>query len=323
MKVLILGLGSIGMRHARNLASMADDNAIQTLVGMVPGEERRTRFEAELQGDTFASLEEALASDSFDLAVIASPNVFHVSQAQVLAQAGCHLFIEKPLGISLDGVQDLIQVIEEKNIFAHVGSNWKFHPSFLRMKALLNEGVCGRVTGVQVIAGQWLPDWHPWEDYRQGYSARSDLGGGIVMDMHELDYMSWLLGDISDISGYTNRSGALDIDTEDVASMCLRFESGVLGTLHVDYIQRSYRRYYHISGDEGTLEWDIRTGKLRVYSAKGESEVYENVSEDINLMYIAQMQHIFDGVKGKVLPVTPVHHSATVLKLQMRLKQNG
>lgn len=323
MRVLVLGLGSIGMRHARNLKVLAEINSVELLVGIDPDLGRREQFSEEVGGEAFANLNDALSESEFDLAVIASPNVFHISQAQQLVNAGCGLFIEKPLGITLEGVPELIQSIESKGVFAHVGSNWKFHPAFCRMKELLDEGVCGRVTGVQVIAGQWLPDWHPWEDYRFGYSARSELGGGIVLDMHELDYMTWLLGDIEDISGYITKSGALEIDTEDVVSACLRFESGVLGTLHADYIQRSYRRHYHISGDAGTLEWNVKTGEITVYRAHEDSEICEDVSEDLNKMYIAQAQHVLDGVNGKVEPITPVEHSAKVLKLQMRLKENG
>ena len=174
-----------------------------------------------------------------------------------------------------------------------------------------------------MLAGQWLPDWHPWEDYRKGYSARADLGGGIVLDMHELDYMVWLFGEITDLKGFIAHSGSLEINTEDVATACLRFKSGILATLQVDYIQRSYQRRYHISGDKGTIAWDIRTNQISLDRAGEDKQSIEDVAEDINAMYVRQMQHVLDGMAGKVKPVTPVRHAAKVLNLQMRLKQNG
>lgn len=318
MKALVCGLGSIGMRHARNLKALG----VSDLIGVDPSDERRDRFVAEIGGKAGVKILQDMLED-VDLAVIASPNRFHIEQAIQCAQSGCHLFIEKPLSVNTNGVEELLRHIESKELFVHVGSNWKFHPAFIRMNELLSQKVIGRVSGVQVLAGQWLPDWHPWEDYRHGYSARSDLGGGIVLDMHELDYMTWLLGDICDVAGFTAQTGSLEIETEDVACACIRFDSGVLATLQVDYIQRSYQRHYHISGDGGTIAWDIRTNKLSVYHADEDEEVTEDVGEDMNAMYTRQMQHILEGVKGKVDPVTPVTHAIKVLNLQMRLKQNG
>jgi len=315
MNVLICGLGSIGMRHARNLKSLG----VANLVGVDPTEERRARFLSEIGGQVQADLTGELAEAS-ELAIIATPNRFHIDQALACAENNCHLFLEKPLGVGDKGVHELIALIEGSSLFAHVGSNWKFHPAFTRMKELLDQRSIGKVSGAQVLAGQWLPDWHPWEDYRQGYSARSDLGGGIVLDMHELDYMSWLFGNISDLKGFTAHSGSLEIDTEDVATTCLRFESGLLATLQVDYIQRSYQRRYHISGDKGTIAWDIRSNQLSFYKADEPEPTIEDVSEDINAMYVRQMQHVLDGVAGNVTPVTSVKHAAGVLNLQMRLK---
>jgi len=318
MKVIVLGLGSIGMRHARNLKFLG----IHEILGVDPSVERQERFSSEIGGGAYSELTSEV-SHGAQLVVIASPNRFHIEQAQGCVELGIHLFIEKPLGISNDNIDHLIKMVREKEIYAHIGSNWKFHPAFIRMKELLDQNVIGTVVGAQVLAGQWLPDWHPWEDYRLGYSARADLGGGIVLDMHELDYMSWLFGDITSLSGFINHSGCLEIETEDVACACLRFESGMLATLQVDYIQRSYQRRYHIYGSDGTIIWDIRNNQLSVYTAADQEETIENVFEDINEMYIRQMQHVLDGVHGDVPPVTPIEHARKILKLQLRLKENG
>lgn len=316
MKVLIVGLGSIGIRHGRNLMELGADVA----VGFDPVEERREHFEEEIGGVGVSSLEEGLDRGS-DLAVIASPTRFHLEQATVCAQAGCHLLIEKPLGISMEGVAELQGLTERHGLFVHLGSNFKFHPALQAMRSLVTDGVLGRVTSAQILAGQWLPEWHPWEDYRHGYSAKSELGGGIVLDTHELDYLTWLLGPALEIQGMTTQSGSLDIDTEDVACACLLLEGGILATVQVDYIQRDYRRRYHISGDAGTVEWDFSTGKLYVYRASDESSQILDVSEDVNEMYLRQAQHVMDGVAGHAKAVTPIEQAAKVLGLQLKLKE--
>lgn len=316
MRVAVLGLGSIGMRHARNLWSLG----IQDLVGMDPTPERRRRFESELGGRTVESLEAALATDP-NLAIVASPNVFHLPQALACARAGIALLIEKPLGTDHAAVSDLLTETEARNLFVHVGSNWKFHPAFTTMKALLDEGRIGRVVGAQVLAGQWLPDWHPWEDFRQGYSARRDLGGGVVFDSHELDYLTWLLGPAEALVGFALHSRALEIQTEDVAGACLRFPGGAVATLQLDYIQREPRRRYHLTGTEGTIEWDLQAAAIRLYTAADKlTQTIDCRIDDLNEMYVAQTRHVLQGVRTGCTPVTPLAHAARVLELQLALR---
>ena len=269
MKILIAGLGSIGFRHASNFKQLGVDE----LVGFDPAIEPRVKFEEHFNFPVVDSLEKGL-SYSPDLTVISSPNCYHMEQAIIAAKQGSHLFIEKPLSHSRDGLELLVGLVKEKNLFAHVGSNWKFHPAFIRMKEMINDRVLGKITGVQVIAGQWLPDWHPETDYRKMYSSSKALSGGVVLDSHEFDYITWLLGSVDYAYGLTAQSGTLDIETEDVAVACLKFSNGILGTVHIDYIQRAYRRRYHMSGDKGTIEWDCLDGKIRHYDAEKKKDKY-------------------------------------------------
>lgn len=316
LNVLIVGLGSIGLRHARNFSLLN----VNSVYGFDPVDKRRSEFEAEFNSEAYSSLEQALSNQP-DLTVIASPNCFHLEQAFTVVEHGCPLFIEKPLSHNLIGVPEFLEQIDNRSLFVHVGSNWKFHPAFKEMKRLIDNQTIGKVTGAQVISGWWLPDWHPWEDYRQMYSSRKELGGGIVLDSHEFDYLTWLLGPVSEVSGYISHSNSLDIETEDVAVACLKLESGVLATVHVDYIQRDYRRKYHISGDRGTIEWDYTTSMLSVYDAEKDTteQVYVGLS-DLNEMYIEQAAHILDGVLGKSEAVTSAQAAAEVLRILCTIK---
>lgn len=319
MKIMIVGLGSIGMRHAQNFKSLGVDY----LIGCDLLEERRQKFSEQINEEIVSTIEEGLCKKP-ELVVIASPNRFHLEQAKASARSGCHLFIEKPVSHSLEGLDELIALVDDKFLFAHVGSNWKFHPAFEIMKKIINEGSLGRITGAQVIAGQWLPDWHPWEDYRQMYSAKTNQAGGVVLDTHEIDYLTWLLGPVSDSVGYIAHSGALDIETEDVAVACMKFDSGVLATLHFDYIQREYRRRYHISGDAGTLEWDYQLGKITLYDAsKDETSMINVAVDDLNTMYLEQSQHVLAGIRGEVSPVTSISAAKDVLKILLTIKSSN
>jgi len=317
--VLIVGLGSIGMRHAINFQALG----VGRLVGFDPSTECRQQFEQKVGANTVASLADGLNGNP-DLVVVASPNCFHLEQAVASARQGCHLFVEKPLSHSLDGVDELVELVKAKSLYLHVGSNWKFHPAFKAMKRVIESGALGTITGAQIISGFWLPDWHPWEDYRQMYSAKKRLAGGIVLDSHEFDYLIWLLGPANKVAGFISHSGTLEIETEDVAAACLQLESGVIATVHVDYIQREYRRRYHISGDQGTMEWDYTEGTISIYDANTkEARVLDVAVEDLNEMYLEQARHIIVGVLDGVPPVTSVTTAQQVLEILCLIKGKG
>lgn len=314
MKVLILGLGSIGRRHARCFKSVG----AEAVAGFDPDAARRDQFVQEIGGAVFGTEEEGLAWNP-DVVVVASPNAFHIRQARLVLAAGKAMLIEKPLGTDFAEARELGKAVEAAGLYAHVGSNWKFHPAFKTMKSWIAEKRLGTITGVQALAGQWLPDWHPWEDYRQMYSSRADLGGGAIFDTHELDYLTWLVGPVSEFCGFKAQSGALEISTEDVAACVLRFGNGALGVLLTDYIQRVPRRRYHISGSEGTLEWDHADGHVVLHlPGQRDAERADMRLADINDMYVAQAQRVLDDIHQGGRPETPVSSMLRVLDLQTR-----
>lgn len=300
------------MRHARNYRALGCD-----VSGFDPTPERLAAFEANIAGETFGDLDAALATAP-RLVAITSPNIYHMPQAVAAVRNGCRaLFIEKPLGTDLAEARNFAALANEASCYVHVGSNWKFHPAFQHMKSWINDGRLGTVTGAQVLAGQWLPDWHPWEDYRQMYAARKSLGGGAIFDTHELDYLRWLLGPIQSFNGFKAHSGALETETEDVAACVMRFKSGVLGVLLTDYIQRVGRRRYHVSGSEGTMEWDLSTNRL-VFSRSGmpEAEVVDTKVDDLNEMYLEQSRRILQDLHDGRAPVTGLADMLEILEMQ-------
>src|SRR5262249_50073259 len=146
--------------------------------------------------EVFGKLDDAW-HDGVDVAFITAPTRLHIPLALQAAEHGCHLFVEKPLADCLEGVERFLETVKERNLVTLVGCNLRFHPGLIQVKRLLEEGAIGRVIAARVEVGQYLPDWHPQEDYRQGYSARRELGGGVILDaIHEIDYVRWLLGEI-------------------------------------------------------------------------------------------------------------------------------
>lgn len=319
MNFLVVGGGSIGRRHLCNLLALSQKAAV-----IEPMAERAHEINKKYKVLVYSKLEAALDKEVYDAALICNPNVFHLKTAVRIARRGIHLFIEKPLSHSMAGVEELIRLVKKNRLHTFMGSNFKFHKSVKAMKKLLDERAIGKVLSFTVVCGQYLPDWHPWEDYRKGYSANKSLGGGILLDSHEFDYIQWLLGPIKKIACITGKYSGLEIDTEDVAEAIVELKSDAVGSIHVDYIQHPYRRVYMFYGEKGTLEWDHTDKRVSLYKFDDKKWTYFREGKyDPNRMYIDEIRHFIGVLKGKELPVTDIYAARQILNVLFAAKESS
>ena len=250
--ILIAGLGSIGRRHLATVRAVLPDARIVVL--RRPGQ--ALPADAGPKTALVHDVEAALTA-GVDAAIVANPAPFHVATALPLALAGVPLLIEKPLADSPEGLAPLLDACAEKNVPLQVGYCLRFDPSLRAMKDALEAGAIGRVLSLNAEVGQYLPDWRPGTDYRQGVSARAALGGGALLELsHEIDYARWLAGEVTAVAAAIGRLGDLEIDVEDSADLLLTFASGARATVHLDMLQRPATRTCRIVGSAGTLAWD-------------------------------------------------------------------
>lgn len=323
MTIIVIGGGSIGQRHAKNLLHLGQQIAMVEV-----NSERRSAVEQELGVSAYATFDAALADTKFASAFVCSPSIYHLEQARQCAEAGLDLFIEKPLSHSLLHISDFLEAVKQKQLVTMVGSNWKFYPLFQIMKKLLDEGAIGRILSARCQFGSYLPDWHPWEDYRQGYSANKKLGGGILLDSHEFDYLTWFVGKkVKRIACFAGHVTSLEIDVEDIAEAIVQFDDGAIGEIHQDYIQRFSQRNFEFFGSLGSLFWDINSKKIVVHSIldKGrKTEEYPLVENyDLNTMYIEEARHFLECVQKRQETITPIEAGAEVLQLICAAKESA
>lgn len=311
MKFLVVGGGSAGKRHLKNLLFLG-----QQVVVCEPLEDRAREIAGQFKVPVVHQLKDAF-KERYDAALIANPNTQHLPSALEAAQQGCHLFIEKPLSHSLDGVDELIALTEQRKLKTLLGCNWKFHKSFQRMKRMIDEGEIGKILSFSITAGWYLPDWHPWEDYRKNYSANKSMGGGILLDSHEFDYLQWFLGPIKELACFSGTYSSLDIDTEDIATAILKLEGGVVGSLHIDYIQHPNRRTYHFYSERGAIEWSFQEKRIKVISPKEEKwrTIDEDPAYEFNEMYVEEMRHFIDVLQGKAESITDIYKAKQILQV--------
>lgn len=320
MKFLVVGCGSIGERHIRNL--MALDQQVEAYD---VAENRLLEMQKKYEIKTYPSIEDAL-KDEKDAALICTPTSLHIQPALAAIRTGYHVFIEKPLSHTLDGVDELLKAAHQRNLVILVGCNMRFHSALIWIRKLLEEGSIGNVVAARVEFGQYLPDWHLWEDYRKGYSANRSLGGGIILDaIHELDYIHWFLGEVKEVFCFSGKLSHLEITTEDIAEILLKFESGAIAGVHLDYIQRSYQRSCELIGEEGTIIWNYNEGLVKHFSAaKKDWESFDvNRNEGINQMYLREMQHFIKCVNGEETPMLDGEEGKRILQIALAAKKSS
>jgi predicted dehydrogenase len=191
------------------------------------------------------------------------------------------------------------------------------------VKKVLSEGAIGKPVSTRAHWGEYLPGWHPWEDYRLGYAARPELGGGVVLTLsHPLDYLRWLLGEVDAITAFTSRQG-LNLPVEDTAEIMLRFNSGALGSIHLDFLQRPTSHWLEIIGTQGSLRWDNADGIVHL-TRIGEAdkaislqEIYPPEGFERNWMFLDELRHFRDLANGKVDPLCSLHDGIQALRLSL------
>jgi predicted dehydrogenase len=294
--VLVVGAGSIGRRHMTNLRHLGS----QKLAATDPDPGRLSPVVDELGVAGFPDLDEALRMVQPDVVFVCTPPAFHIEHALRAIRSGADVFIEKPLSHRLEGVAALRSEADKLARVVHVGYNLRFHPGIQTLKRLVEGGAAGRILWARAEVAQYLPDWRPWQDYRQSYTACHELGGGIILDAsHEIDYMLWLLGPPSELTCMAGKVSELDVNVEDCATMLIRLRSGAQADVHMDFAQRTASRSCVVAGDRARLEWDNAENQVRILRPNAAPEVIKYDFE-ANQMYLAEVENFFSCVQARV-----------------------
>jgi glutamate-1-semialdehyde aminotransferase/spore coat polysaccharide biosynthesis protein SpsF (cytidylyltransferase family)/predicted dehydrogenase len=319
-RALVVGCGSIGRRHTKNLKSLG----LQHFAFCDTNAEALKRISDEVSGELFSDYKEALGKFKPDMVLICTPPVYHIDEALAALQAGSHVFIEKPLSHESAGVQVLIAEARRHNRNVQVGYNLRFHPGLQILKEIIDSGKIGRVLWLNVEAGQYLPDWRPWQNYRESYSARQELGGGIILDgSHELDYICWLLGWPTEVSCRAEHLSSLELNVEDSAWIYLNFPDRRRAELHVDFVQRTYTRTCKVVGETGTALWDFGSEEVRWFSAEDPGWKSIPYKFEVNDMYVTEMRHFLESLGSSTGPLVDLEQGRDVIRVVEAAKKSS
>jgi predicted dehydrogenase len=319
LKVLVVGYGSIGKRHVNNL--MRIKNMEILICTRNKGANQLKKYGIKI----FKSFTESLREGP-DIGIICNETSLHVKTAIKLAQHNCHLFIEKPLSDSLKNTKILLSLIKSKKLITLIGCNMRFHKCIKEIKKIIESKSLGRIISVRVENGSYLPDWHPWEDYRISYASRKELGGGVVLtSIHEIDYLYWFFGKVNEVSSFTGRFSNLELSVEDLSAILLRFKKNIVAEVHLDYFQQPESRNCKIIGTKGLVYWDSDTNEVRQYNnlKKKWTTKFKYKNYERNEMFVDELKHFIDCVKNKKTTINPIEDALKTLDIALAIKKSS
>jgi len=334
MKVLMIGLGSIGQRHLRNLKRLMGDNASFTAyrsrgLNITFSNDMKIREDVNLEDEygieSFYDLDEALAQKP-DVAFISNITSKHIECAMKVAEAGCDFFIEKPISHNLDGIDKLLKIIEEKKLIAFVGFQNRYHPCLNKLKEILKDENIGNVLSAEAVVGERLRTMHTYEDYRTTYMAKGEYGGGVILNqlIHELDYLQWIFGVPSSVYSVGGNLSDLEIDVEDMceAVFSLNYSGKKIPIrVHADFLQYPPSRFCSVVCDNGKIKADIIAN--RIEWSIGDN-IYAETFDDFirNDMFISELKDFLKSVDERAMSAINLSDGVASLKMALAIKDS-
>ena len=273
----------------------------------------------------FNSLDDCI-KEKPDIAFITNITNLHVKTAIKLVNANIHIFIEKPLSNSTKDIKLLLDIVKKRKIITMMGCVLRFNPGIKKIKKIISENKIGNVISVHAENGSFLPDWHSYEDYKKSYASRNDLGGGVVLtNIHELDYLYWIFGNIQEVFSITGKFSELKIDVEDLSSILLHFRSNVVAEIHLDYFQKPSVRSCKVVGTHGTIYWDSNKNSILLYDVNKKKWVEKMTLKnyDINEMYLDEIKHFLRCVKKNEKSINPIEEGVKILNVAIGIKKSS
>lgn len=335
MKLLVVGLGSIGQRHVRCLRGLRglDIEIIayrQRGLDLEVTKDLTTRENVSLEElyglRSFYDLEAAL-EERPTAALVCNPNHLHLPIAIELAKAGVHLFLEKPVSHSMETVEELEKLVEQRNLVCCVGYHLRFHPGIQRLVAMVRGGELGQIVSSHFDSGEYMPYWHRYEDYAQTFMAHEAEGGGVTLtQIHDIDVIYAMFGMPASVVSVGGGTGTLAMDAEDHVSSLLAYRTNShvhAATLNHDCLRYPPRRVYRVSGTAGTLRFDVPGNELVHTPFDGEPvTLYADAGLDRNALFSAQMEHFLACLRGDDAPRVGLRDGVCSLEIALAIKES-
>ena len=298
MKVSVFGSGSIGLRHLTNLIKLKKELKISSIFSY--DTKNKKSFLVESKKFVFTqNLKQA--AENCDVAFICVPTHLHNQTInKILKYTKCHFYIEKPLSSEIKDCLKTLNKIKQTKKKVGVGYMLVNHPVILKVQSLIKQKAIGKIIFAKAECGFYLPNWHPWEDYRKFYMAHKKQGGGVLLDTsHEINYLQRLFGKVKSIQGIVGKFSNLEITSDDLALSILKFKNNIIGHVHLDLLQFEKSRTFKIIGTKGVIEGCFSKNTLKIYDNLKKKYFVKNIKYNFNNIYYTQLRQFWALIKNK------------------------
>tara|TARA_B110000977_G_scaffold201678_1_gene297721 strand:+ start:6603 stop:7562 length:960 start_codon:yes stop_codon:yes gene_type:complete len=315
-KLLICGVGSIGERHVNNLISLGYKDII---LYRTKNKKLRT---VKKNLTSYNNLSEALKKKP-DIAIICNPTHLHLETAIKCIQSKCHVFIEKPISQNLKGYKKLKDSIIKHKRHAIVGYMMRYHPCIIKMKKWIDEKKIGKIIHFKSEWGEYMPAWHPWENYKTSYAGKKEMGGGPVLTLsHEIDLCLLFCGEYNKVSGNFNSISDLKLNTEDLADILISFKSGACANIHLNYLSRPSSRRVDIIGSKGQISFNYYENQAKLFINGKQTKAFSASKKfDRNELFINEIKDFLIKIENKNPTTRNIDHAFKIVKIANMAKK--
>lgn len=309
MNIAVIGLGSMGKRRIRLLARHFPEH---TIVGIDTQPARRDECTKMYGIRTFSALSEAVQSGGLDAAFICTSPLSH---SRIIAESlNNNLQVFTEINLVPDGYDDNIRTAEEKGLVLFLSSTF-FYREEIRF---VQQQVHAQTQSVSYTyhVGQYLPDWHPWESYKDFFLGDKRTNGCREIMAIDLPWILKTFGKVTDFHVFRSKMSTLEVDYPDTYILSMKHESGHLGTFVADVVARSPFRELRVSGEQLLLAWDGTPDSLKRFDTNKKEwdhiQLYEQVDRLENYSatitenaYLEEIKAFFAQVEtGNAAPYT-------------------
>ena len=308
-RILILGLGSIGSRHLRIIKKLRPEISIYVL--------RRPGFKESkldhLIKKVFTNIDDAICF-GFDAAIIATPSIFHVSQAIKLVKNQIPILIEKPLSNKLEDCFELSKIAKHNKSIILVGFVLRYTSVLKRFREIILNKNLDKINSIFIKCSSYLPNWRKNKNYKESVSAKKSLGGGVLLELsHEIDYANWIFGPFKILESELSNSGKLDIDVEDEVQILAKSKNGINTRIDLDFYKNENKRYCQVNFENSSIRLDLIKKEI-IFEEKNILKK-ELLWEDNDEMYKKQVIHFFSCVENNVKPYISLNDGINTMEL--------
>ncbi len=316
MKFLIIGCGSIGQRHLKNLRNLG-------FIDIQVFDSDKKLMEKICKKFKINNLN-SLNIKNVNCTLICTPPSSHIKFAKKALESGSHVFIEKPLSDSLKGIKILKKIADKKKLNVFVGYSFRFDKGLEMVKKLLSSNAIGKIISYDAYEGWHLSNWRPGQKYQNSYTTKRSMGGGMILDgSHELNYLQWLGGKIISVYCMHSKIPKISKNVEGIAEILVKFNSKAIGRIHLDFVNPKYNRHCEILGDEGRIMWSFKNKEIEIQKTHNKKIKKIKYGSNTNQMYVDEIKHVIRCINGDRNNKINLDESVKTLEISLKIKESG